>query len=284
MIKTNLLPPELQKKRAQPKRGGGGLSAGSGPGVSFAAVALALLFVFVLIDGYTAYRLYSTVSTAKRAAAKAKSDLDAAKKFYDDQHKAYEEKFREWTLMREKEEILTVLMPKDRIIWAEKLNMLADLIPDGVYLSNVEVTEKIDKVETKESIKAREEYQKKKDEITAKKAAAAVSGPPEKIGPEPLKIEKPIITQTLILSALAQWGEGDVARLDKVSEFQQRMQTYETKNDKGEVRRFGDGFDQEKDGRLKIQPGVQEKKEIAGVTVWQFKLTLATRPFVDASE
>lgn len=283
MIKINLLPPELQKRKAQARKAGGFASAAPTQG-TFAALALALLFVFVVIDGYTAYHLYSNVSTARAAAGKAKSDLAKAKKSYDEQHKAHEEKFREWNLMHEKEEILSVLMPKDRIVWAEKLNMLSDLIPDGVYITGVEVTEKVDKIPTEEWLKVHAEWQKKKDAAAAKKTATATVGAPqEQLGPEPPKVVKPIITQTLILNALALWGEGDMAQLDKVVEFQKMMQAYETQNDKGDVRRFRDGFDQEKDGKLKIQPGLQEKKVIDEVPVWQFQLTLATRPFIPAT-
>jgi hypothetical protein len=289
MIKTNLLPPELQgKKRKSAKRAAPGGGGASSP-VGFGVLALALGVVFLLVAGLSAYQVYGKITTASELAKKNEKALDKAKKKYKAEYSKYETELLQWNLLNDKKEILETLMPEDRLLWSEKLNMLSALTPEGVFVTDLEVTESVKMIETKGSIERRKAWEekkkvqakRKKDEDAGKKTA----GPKVNIGKKPKEVKKPIITQTLILDAVTPWDEEGGAHRERYIEFQKQMQTFTTKNEAGEVRVFKDQFKLTEDGKnIIINPGVQEKKDVDGVPVWAFQVTLTTQPFFDPNE
>ena len=130
MIKINLLPPELQGKKGRSK---------VSVDVSLAPLIIGLATVIVVAGcGFFGYNTIKEVSTSKKQADEMQNARDEKKQEYDDNLAGYEDMKKKWDRMRDQEEILKVLIPEERLIWSEKLNMLANLIPEGVYITELE--------------------------------------------------------------------------------------------------------------------------------------------------
>jgi len=261
MIKINLLPPELQGKKVRAKAAIAAPTTALGPGL---AIGLAAAFFLVLwaVVGYTV--IWKPVSAAKGERLEAQNAFDKAKSLLDKEQEAHKEKLAEWNLLQNQKEILEVLMPDKRLLWSEKLNMLASLRPDGVYLTGAQVIEDRQMVETKQSAQARADWARRKAAFDAKEIS-------EDPGEEPKKIEKPLIKQTLVLNAVGT-GERPTDRFDKVVEFERALQGHESAGPKGDKRRFMDFFQNE------IQLGVMEERDQDGILVWAFEFRFTTLP------
>jgi len=277
MIKINLLPPELQGKKGRAKvrtAAFGGISPAVGTAL-MAGVLVVFLAVWIIV-GYGL--IYSPISKAEAREKDLNAQHDAQKKILDGKNAEHKVRLAKWKLMQDQKEILQELKPANRLLWSEKLNMLVNLVPQDVYITGVEVTEKVDLVETVSSKEARDAYTKKKrDSETAldeKQKAAKVRD----LGPEPKIIQKPVISQTFIIKAATLIREDGSDRIAKVSEFEKNMQQYEMKNAKGEVRRFRDFFEKTQDDeqKLAVNMGLMEQKLLDGVFVWAFEFTLNT--------
>ena len=277
MIKINLLPPELQGKKGRAKvrtAAFGGISPAVGTAL-MAGVLVVFLAVWIIV-GYGL--IYSPISKAEAREKDLNAQHDAQKKILDGKNAEHKVRLAKWKLMQDQKEILQELKPANRLLWSEKLNMLVNLVPQDVYITGVEVTEKVDLVETVSSKEARDAYTKKKrDSETAldeKQKAAKVRD----LGPEPKIIQKPVISQTFIIKAATLIREDGSDRIAKVSEFERNMQQYEMKNAKGEVRRFRDFFEKTQDDeqKLAVNMGLMEQKLLDGVFVWAFEFTLNT--------
>ena len=277
MIKINLLPPELQGKKGRAKvrtAAFGGISPAVGTAL-MAGVLVVFLAVWIIV-GYGL--IYSPISKAEAREKDLNAQHDAQKKILDGKNAEHKVRLAKWKLMQDQKEILQELKPANRLLWSEKLNMLVNLVPQDVYITGVEVTEKVDLVETVSSKEARDAYAKKKrDSETAldeKQKAAKVRD----LGPEPKIIQKPVISQTFIIKAATLIREDGSDRIAKVSEFEKNMQQYEMKNAKGEVRRFRDFFEKTQDDeqKLAVNMGLMEQKLLDGVFVWAFEFTLNT--------
>lgn len=276
MIKINLLPPELQGKkgRAKVRRVAfGGVSPAVGTAL-MAGVLVVLLAAWVIV-GYGL--IWSPISKAEAKESAMKAEYDNQKKIFDTQQAEYAVKFAKWKRMQEQKKILEILKPTNRLLWSEKLNMLVNLVPEDVYITGVEVTEKVDMVETDSSKEARAAYAKAK-----KEAETAVGDEKQKaaklraVGPEPKISQIAVPSQTLIIKAATLIREDGSDRIAKVSEFERNMQQYEMKNAKGEVRRFKDFFEKTQDDEQKmaVNMGLMEQKLLDGVFVWAFEFTL----------
>jgi len=278
MIKINLLPPELQGKKGRAKvrtAAFGGVSPAVGTAL-MAGVLVVFLAAWIIV-GYGL--IWSPISKAEAKESKMKAECDNQKKDLDKKKADHEERFAKWKRMQDQKEILQELKPANRLLWSEKLNMLVNLVPQDVYITGVEVTEKVDLVETANSKEARAAYTKKKKEsetavLDEKQKAAKV----RELGAEPKIIQKPVISQTLIIKAATLIREDGSDRIAKVSEFEKNMQQYEMKNAKGEVRRFKDFFEKTQDDeqKLAVNMGLMEQKLLDGVFVWAFEFTLNT--------
>lgn len=288
MIKTNLLPPELQTKKRRVKGKGkaktqamAAAGLGGAPTPVFALVALLLVVGFVCGAGYGAMWVHGNIKAAEADRDSAQGTKKARQDTYDGLKDRYKERFAQWQVMQQKAAILSGLMPENRLLWTEKFNMLSNLIPKGVYVTGIEITEKKESIPTKASNKARKEWDDKKKVQDARKKKGPIPDD-EKLEPKPKQKFKPKITQTLVINALAIWDEEFGSHREKYIEFQKNMQNYELKNAKGVTHKFKDGFAlTENKVSLRIKPGVQEKKEVAEVDVWAFKLTMDTLPFMD---
>src|SRR5690606_36431461 len=133
-------------------------------------------------------------------------------------------KFRE--VVNNQMDVLRSLDPPDRILWSEKLNMLAGLIPPDVFLDEVKVVERVDLVETEQSKAAREAWRKNDN---------------SKKGPEPKIVYRPVISYNLFITGLA-LGDNHVEQFNNVMAFHKAMIDHEEPARGGETRRFMDGF------------------------------------------
>jgi hypothetical protein len=151
-------------------------------------------------------------------------------------------------------EILNSLNPTNRLLWSEKLNMLADLIPPNVYITDLLMTESINNVETLESQQRRVEWEK-----AGKKGTA------------PSVVKKPVIKQSLRITGIT-FAENSEKRLQLVLDFLNALQEYSYRTASGETRHFMENFDD----FVKIVniPTVV----VQGVEVNQFIFVISSRP------
>jgi len=276
MIKINLLPPELQGKKGRAKvrtAAFGGISPAAGTAL-MAGVLVALLAAWIIV-GYGL--IWSPISKAEAKESAMKGEHDAQKKILDGKNAEHKVRLAKWKLMQDQKEILQELKPANRLLWSEKLNMLVNLVPEDIYITGVEVTEKVDLVETASSKEAGAAYAKKKKEsetgvLDEKQKAAKLRD----VGPTPKIVYKSVISQTLIIKAATLIREDGADRIAKVSEFERNMQQYEMKNAKGEVRRFKDFFEKTQDDeqKLAVNMGLMEQKLLDGVFVWAFEFSV----------
>ena len=133
--------------------------------------------------------------------------------------------------------------------------MLADLVPKGVYLTNINVSEQVSEVETNESIKRRQTWIQE-----------------GKKGPPPPVIKKPIITQTLSVAGIT-WADEQEQRLQLIIRLHDAMKSYSKRELDGKIHRFMDNFED----LIRIDPTYVDT--VAGRTVNRFKLILKTKPF-----
>jgi hypothetical protein len=142
------------------------------------------------------------------------------------------------------------------MIWSRKLNMLPMVVPEGIYLTQIEVTQRVTEKESAESIKRRNDWMKTKK------------------GPAPPTEKFPVYTQTLVLQGIAYVPDGTPAqRLDQIVLFNRRLRDgrYKVPFDK-EPMSFMDGF------RPDILPSPVSPGRMAGRDVSLFRFTLNTRP------
>src|SRR5690606_21172648 len=96
-------------------------------------------------------------------------------------------------VLRNQIALLETLDPPDRLFWAEKLNLLPLYVPDGVFLTTIEVTESSREVETADSRRLQDEWRRK---------------PARSRGPQPPQEFQTIITQQLELEGVSYVAEG----------------------------------------------------------------------------
>jgi hypothetical protein len=216
MIRINLLPGTEKKARA----GKAAAAAPPGGGAMHPIVLLALL-AFGAVDGYLFWSAQAKVSGSRETVAAKKADLQ---KVYDQINELGPEAAQidyEMKLFDTQLEVLESLKP--RLLWSQKLNQLAKLIPTTVFLNELTLTENFREVETKSSIEARKAWEKKK------------------LGPKPETQKKPVISYAIRMTGLST-GTDSVEQLDNVAKFHDALVGFEEKNEKGETVRFMDNM------------------------------------------
>lgn len=250
MIQINLLPQDQAKGTATVKTA----SAGGG-GV---AVALVLLFAFVVVIAAGGFAFFlQAQSVAKREAKQAA--LTRVQNEIKDKEKAAAEVKATRDALRNQIRVLETLNPSDRLYWAKKLNILPLLMPDGVYLTQLRMTEDIKEVETRESQRRQQEWQRK---------------PARTRGARPAREMLPIITQTLVFEGIAYVPDGTSdQRLDKIIEFISALQSAEVPVPfTNEPTNFMEGF------VPRINWDEFGDTRAAGRVVQQFQMSLTSRP------
>lgn len=250
-VRINLLPPELAGKAGKTR------ASRKAPGAAPPGANPLFILIAIVAFGAAIYGCYSFYAKWQGE----KDKLEAAKKELIETEKEVaetREKFREFIETRDLilalAEVLDSIDPPNRIIWAEKLLMIADLIPANVYVTQIKIIEKEQQVITEESKRAIEAWQKAGSQ-----------------GPKPEEVKKPIIHQELTLSALA---SQDVAQeqFTPILALLNSMQSYSRKRQDGSQRRFMENF--------VGQPTYGDIKATTyeGVSVFQFSIFLKTKP------
>lgn len=244
MIKINLVPAELAGKKRRERI--------AAPKPSFIVTLVVIgLFVVVVCEGLLVHRAKAASDKALKAAI---SESDEVKGKIDGLEGEYQSLKEIKALVANQIEILNSLNPTNRLLWSEKLNMLADLIPPNVYITDLLMTESVENVETLESQQRRAEWEK-----AGKKGTA------------PSVVKKPVIKQSLRITGIA-FAENSERRLQLVLDFLNALQQYSYRTASGETRRFMENFDD----FVKIVniPTVV----IQGVEVSQFIFVITSRP------
>lgn len=252
MIKINLLPREAGKKAAA--AGPSAARIGFNPLMVFLLV-LAILYV---AGGAAFFWAYSESARVKRTYQEVSRRKERAQKTLEQKKKELIERSAELEDIERRYEVARALSPENRIFWSEKLNMLALARRDlAVYLTKLELTEKVDEVETPESKKKREEHRAKKLP-----------------GPEPLPIKRPIINQTLNVFGVA-YGRDAQERLNNVVAFQKTLKELKWRRENGAVVRFLDGMNPE------FGQYPQKVEMVGGVEVMRFGISIRAEPQTD---
>ncbi|MBI1293241.1 hypothetical protein GC173_18710 [bacterium] len=191
MIKINLLPQEMAGR-------GGSASSGDSGG---ALVALVLALILLLNVGVGAYVLVKrnaaleVLNNEKALAAKVEKDLKETKIEYDEVSANLDG-------MRKLIELAERLDPPDRVLWSRKLNALPLLAPQGVFLTQIDLTQKITEVDTPESTAAYNEWARRRR------------------GPQPVIEKVPVITQQLVMKGISYVEQGSsTQRLEQYEQF-----------------------------------------------------------------
>jgi Tfp pilus assembly protein PilN len=244
MIKINLLPQEMAGRGARATR-----TADDGQ----ALVALLLIVLLIANLGVGGFFLYERSQAQKqRDIVKAERDkvaeeLRKTKIEFDEINSSLEN-------MRRLIELAESLDPEDRLLWSRKLNALPLLVPEGVFLSEIQVVQKITEVETDESVAARTAWARTRR------------------GPQPPVERVPSVTQTLTLKGIA-YVEGGTAtqRLDQITLFFRNLREKKVRLP----------FDQAEtsfmDGLANILPSPVETATLQGRQVNTFTFTLNSR-------
>ena len=246
MIKINLLPPEMTKFKKEP------VKVFKVPSSTKHIVILALVIVYIIVIGV----VYSVVHKKLKDDGEVNAlqvERDNLKKMVESKQAQFKDLIELRTILANQIEILKALAPPDRLLWAEKINMLADIVPPGVYLTNMDVSEEIKEVQTQESIKIREAW---------------IRG--GKKGVEPPQINKPVVTQTFFIEGIT-WADSADQRIQLIMKFHDAMRNYSKKGMNGDERRFMDNFQD-----IKIEATYLDK--VGGRNVNHFKLILTTKP------
>lgn len=230
MLQVNLLDKASRRggrkvAMAAPKPGGGG--SASAPDSPIGAIVIALVALAMLgAAGALGYHSYSQIADARHK-------LEDVRGLHDQLVAEREAKLREAEAVRRALDVqenqlaaLHSLDPPDRILWAEKLNMLANLIPPDVYLDEVEIMEHVEMVETEASKAAREKWRRSTSKTKGK---------------EPEVVLRPIVRYTMRLTGLAM-GRDNVEQYNNVLNFHKAVVNYETIDGGGTRRGFMEGF------------------------------------------
>lgn len=222
MIQINLLPGTENKGKA---KGKGPVKEGPSGGAFEGFLILMFGLVVFSAVGAAGYTSWSSVHEEKVKFER----LDAQKKAVDKEVSTLSPQAKEIAHMRDvfnsQWEVLQSLDPPNRILWCEKINMLANLIPSDVFLTKLDLTEQVVDVETQASIDARTKW-----ESAGKK------------GEKPPVAKRPVISYTLRLTGIAT-GADNVEQFDNVIKFHDALIANESVDAKGAKHHFMDNFD-----------------------------------------
>jgi hypothetical protein len=254
MIKINLLPGEQGSGRPQAAR------KSSGPSPAPFYLLLALLYLAAAAAGYV---VYTMGSEAARQVSEATAKRDKLKKEVASKQAAFEEQNLRSQEIEEKYAVIEALGPQNRIFWSEKVNMIAMArLHLAVYVTKIELEEKIDERETPESIKRREEWK------------AAKEKNPKLTTPEPQPVKQPVINQTLVIQALA-YGNDSSQRLAQIRNFYENLNALEWTRQSGVKAKFTDRMAPE------FEQLPQKTDRVAGVDVLRFGFRIKADPQLD---
>ena len=225
MIQINLLDgTQVKRKRRMPGAAqGSALPTGSGRVMVLAAIVL-----MVGLNGWLGVTSWRGVHAARvefQAVEQRQKKLEREIAAQTDEAERVRI-FRD--VVENQMEILRSLDPPDLILWSQKVYILANLVPAGVFIEEVKVNEQVEMVETDQSQQAREKW----------KASAE-----QNKGPEPKAVMIPIIRYQLFLTGLAV-GQDNIEQFNNVMAFHRAMTEHQEATAAGELK-FMDGFEPE---------------------------------------
>ncbi|MBN1867893.1 hypothetical protein JW916_11430 [Candidatus Sumerlaeota bacterium] len=275
MIRINLLPSELRGRRGRAKAAAAATAAGPPTPALGNFLVVAWLIVVIAVVGYLVNSNWKTYAAAKDKAQQARTAIQEREDKIRRQEEESRELLRLWDRLKIQEEILNSLMPENRLLWSEKLNMLARLLPEGVFITRLEVAEETKMVETERSKANRRDWESRQRANRSERGSGR-SGSSSQEDKEPEKIMKPQIKQTLRLKAAA-IGEDKNERFDRMLKFENALKVYEQENRKNQTRRFMDGFSELVYGDIDKDEILMQDAALDGVQVWEFDMELPTR-------
>lgn len=246
MIKINLLPQNAQKRNKAGSSGSGG-NRGT---LLIVVAALAMLAV----NAVAGWVVLSSVFVAKNEMNDVKNKRDLISQQINKRMSEADRvrKFRE--VVTNQMDVLKSLDPPERILWCEKLNMLSNLVPPNVFLSEVQITEQVEMVETEASKAAHIKWERAE----------------KKRGIEPQPVKRPLISYKMKVTGLA-LGKDSFEQMNNAMKFHHAMTTYIMKDSRGKAHRFMDGFNSN------VDLGSIEATLYEGSPVNQFTFTLTTK-------
>ena len=255
MIQINLLDQSTGRKQRSsgfnPRKSG----SSSGPGAGSLILSLAI-FLMAGLCGSLGWTCYAKVHQAGEEYRELQRQVDGFK-LKIEATKSKSQQVQEYRKVIENQlDVLNSLDPPHRILWCEKINMLANLVPNDVFISEINVNEKVNMVETHHSKADRDQWAK----TDVKKR-----------GKEPEKVMKPVIRYDFQVTGLA-LGQDNVEQFDNVLKFQKAVAEYKLTEANGSVHRFMDGFEKDIDFKS-VESTLHE-----GVPVNQFIFQLTTTP------
>lgn len=253
MIKVNLLPTESGKRQAAARRP-------TGPSAAPFYLLLGLLYLAAAVGGYF---VYSKSAEAARQVRTQTATRDTLKKEVQQRQAEFEANNLRSQEIEEKYAVVEALGPHNRIFWSEKVNMIAMArLNLAVYITKLELQEKIDERETPDSVRRRETWK------------AAKEKDPKLKTPEPLPVKQPVINQTLIIQAIA-YGNDSAQRLTQIRSFYENLNALEWKRESGETAKFLDRMANE------FAQLPQKVDRVAGVDVIRFGFSIKADPQLD---
>jgi hypothetical protein len=250
MIEINLLPEPDAKGR---KAGRKPVPGASGTGLETAAILMLAAVMAALVFSGGFYSI-SQLRAAQERRQVAQTRLDQVQAEINKHEREARQIRRMRQVLNNQWELLQALDPPDRILWSEKLEMLANLMPPNVFLSNIGVVENVVEVETAASIERRRQWEANRRQ-----------------GQRPPVVKKPIITYVLTVKGLAT-GADNIEQFDNVLKFHQALISHKTVDHNGVERAFMDNFN----------PNIEFESVLAtlfeGVPVNEFSFKLRTKP------
>lgn len=257
MIKVNLLPSEPGKRTGPAMRKVKLPTSGIVP----AMAVLVVVYGAAIFAGYTIYRQSADSKANVEAAEKLKKKTQSR---VDEEKAKFQKNMSNWETVEEKYQVAQALNPENRIFWSEKLNMIALARMDlAVFVTKLTLTEKIEELETAESVKRRDEWKNQKNHPAGQEQ-------------EPKPIKRPIINQSLLVDAIA-YGTDAPQRLRQILAYQNTLSNMTWKREKGTTTTFTSGLKPD----LEIRD--QKLDKVGGVEVMRFSILCTAEPQADGT-
>lgn len=254
MIQINLLPQEAQNPKAA-------AAAAREPGQAGGLVVMLLVLLLALgIPGVgAAFVIVRTAASnaeleeVRRQRTNLTNEVRRLEAEYSEISEGLEIARRQWRVIQS-------LNAEDRLFWTEKLNLLPLLVPDGIFLTRLRVSETVRDSETRESRERREAWERL---------------PARQRPPQPPREMMTTITQTLTIDGISYVADGTSdERLDRIIGFIRALEGQRVRMPfSGEMVSFMDGF------RQNVEWTRFTDRNMGGRIVQDFSLTITGIPF-----
>ncbi len=213
--RINLLPDELKGRRR---------AAAKAPTDKPAFWTILVALLMLAVDAAALYYVLDLRKAAVQETARLEDEKKEKQSEIDQKMAAFIELQQLEILVDNQLKVLGKLDPPNRLLWAEKLNMLALAINENAFITQLKLSETVIEEQTPESKAARDAWTK---------AGAKGVAPPI--------VTSPVITQTLTITGVCT-GENETDQYYNALKFRDDLMKFETKNARGEPVKLMDGF------------------------------------------